>query len=68
MQKPKRAILPSLIWVWSGRGIIFPYMMSKIVDQFRMILNPCDLAMLRGTTTRIHITLHQFCFFLQTYI
>ena len=38
-------------------------MMSKIVDQFRMILNPCDLAMLRGATTRIHITLHQFFFF-----
>ena len=28
-----------------------------------MILNPCDLAMLRGATTRINITLHQFCCF-----
>ena len=28
-----------------------------------MILDPCDLAMLRGATTRINITLHQFCCF-----
>ena len=35
-------------------------MMSKIVDQFRRILNPCDLAMLRGATTHINIKLHQF--------
>lgn len=34
--------------------------MSKMVDQFRMILNPCDLAMLRGATTRINIKLHHF--------
>lgn len=25
-----------------------------------MILNPCDLAMLRGATTRINIKLHHF--------
>ena len=42
-------------------------MMSKIIDQFRMILNPCDLAMLRGATTRINITLHQFFFCRLTY-
>ena len=34
--------------------------MCKIVDQFRMTVNPCDLAMLRAATTRINIKRHHF--------
>lgn len=37
-----------------------PYIMCKIVDQFRMTVNPCDLAMLRAATTRINIKRHHF--------